>query len=118
MTNLPDHIKGDTFLGWDIEILLDDVLIDTADYEVRMQVRKQAVITSPVLLEFSTDDLTIERVEPTASGVIRLVEQIVDLPAGTYFYDIEFTELSDRGRRSTWVRGEWKILKEVTVWQT
>jgi hypothetical protein len=113
--NIPDHKKGDTFLGLDIEVLVDDVLIDTADYEVKLQVRRSPNKTSPVVLEFSTEAFTIERVEPTSSGVIRLVEQIVDIPAGTYVYDIQFDELSDRGLRKTWLEGTWKITTEVTV---
>jgi hypothetical protein len=113
--NLPDHRKGDTFLGVEFEVIVNGVAIDVADYDIKMQFRKTAGRISDVVLELSTDNDRLERLEPTTDGKFKIVEWLVDIPAGVYVFDIQFTKLDDGGRIRTWIKGTWKILEEVTI---
>jgi len=113
--NLPDHTKGDTFLGVEFEVIVNSVAINVADYDIKLQVRKDPIKTSKVLLELSTENDRLERLEPTTDGKFKIVEWVVDIPAGEYVYDVQFTKLDDGGAIRTWIKGTWTILPEVTI---
>lgn len=109
----PNHTKGDTLLSPVFEVIINGSAIDIAGYNIKMQVRKGAAITSPVVLEYSTSDGTIEAVGESTAGKFKLSENIVDIPVGTYKYDIEFEEITTEKVR-TWIKGTWTITEEVT----
>ena len=111
--NIPAHTKGDTFLSPIFEVIVNGTAVDLDEYSIKMQVRRYAVKTSPVVIEFSKTDGTMEVVGASTDGKFKIKEAVVDIPANTYKYDIEFTKISTEKVR-TWIKGEWQITEEVT----
>lgn len=108
--NLPNHIKGDTFPGVSFTITVNGSPLDLTNATVRLYLRNKYKILKH---RFSTDvaigGMTIT--DPT-NGIVRLDEQIVDVAAGTYNYDLEITLVT--GEVYTYVNGTWTILQDVT----
>ena len=109
--NFKEHHKGDTFKSPTFRLTINGVIQDIAEYEIRMQIRKDAAKTSPVMAEFNTKDETIERLTPTTDGEFKLKNRILDIPRGIYKYDVEF--IKDEVV-STWMKGIVPITEEVT----
>jgi hypothetical protein len=112
--NFKPHKKGASFLGVELTVTVNGSPIDTAEYDIKMQVRRSAVNTAPVLIEFNTEDDTITRVEPTSSGVIRFEERVVDIIKGVNYHDILFINKLT-GRKRIWIEGTWPIVETVTT---
>jgi len=86
--DINNHIKGDTFNGFDLEIIIDGEPLDLTDAIIKMQLRRNA--NASVALEFCTADSSIEIIN-AAEGKCRIMPRVVDIPAGVYLYDIEVT---------------------------
>ena len=107
--DFPYHIKGDTFKGTEFEILSNALPVNLTGYRIRMHMRSIATSTT-ILHAFDTDDGTIV-INDAAGGKFTLQPVVIDLPARTYVYDIEFTKA---GVVKTWIRGTWPIINDVT----
>lgn len=114
--NLPRHLKGDTFPTLDFlvgkVVVVDEVeteeVIDLTGAEIRMQVRPK-LNSEVVFLELEIGDgLTVFPVQ----GRFQIDEQVIDIPVGTHYYDIEITLAS--GVKFTWFIGTWTITSDVT----
>lgn len=111
--NFPNHKKGDTFLGSQMTISLNGSLIDTSLYSVRMQLRRTADKSSPVAFEYNSSGEKDGTITLGDNGIITFEPTVIDVPAGKYYHDVEFTLLSTEIVR-TWVEGYWIIETEVT----
>jgi len=103
---LKDHIKGDTMKQKTFLVSINGSPADMTDASVRMHLRKNK--TAPQKYEFSTEN---GKLELTTGGFI-MPEQIVDIPAVTYYYDIEII-FSD-GTVATYIGDTWTIIQDTT----
>lgn len=96
--------RGDTFDQVTFTINIDGVPLDLTGATIRMQLRKSA--GAPVA--FTPELLIIN----AASGEFAIDEQIIDIHACVYKYDIEI-ELSS-GEVKTWIYGNFTINDDIT----
>jgi hypothetical protein len=115
--NLPNHVKGDTFPRLDFyvgkKVLVNGVEteypIDLTGAQIYLQVRPK-VNSEIIYLDLEVGDgLTL--VAPY-SGRFQIDEQIIDIPVGTHYYDIEIT--LNTGVKFTWFIGTWTITSDIT----
>lgn len=105
---IPDHISGNTWDGIStITILEQGSAVNLTGCDAKMQVRLNNNISSPVYLELSTEDDTIELTFPDL-GCITIPPCLVNLPPGKYYYGLMLT--FPCGYSQTYLEGEWKIL--------
>jgi hypothetical protein len=117
--NLSPHKAGDWWNGLTIPQVLTKGPEEGAVYApkdltgvvVTMQVKARAT-DEVALLEFRSDgaDPKITITEPY--GPVVVAGQIIDLPARTYAFDVEFCFPGTRPK--TYVDGEWPITQDVT----
>lgn len=110
--NLPDHIKGDTFVGTSFTVTVNTVALNLTNAVIKMQLKSnQNYLTSKAVLELSTVNGGLTTAN-AANGIFQINSQIIDIPAGIYYYDIEI-KLSDNTIK-TYIKGQWKILQDIT----
>jgi hypothetical protein len=98
------HKRGDTFYQTPINIKVNSVDLDLTGATILMQLRKEAggvVMFTPALT--ITDDL---------GGDFQIDEQIINIPACNYQYDIQIT-LSD-DTVVTWISGLFIINDDIS----
>jgi hypothetical protein len=110
--NLPTHIKGDTFDGVEFTLILNGSPIDLTDTQIDMDIRKKTMPKGSRLLRISSLDGGMEILSPPASGVFNIAPQIIDIPEGTYVYDIQFSFPNNEVK--TYIAGEWTITQDIT----
>ena len=96
--------RGDTFKRVDFQININTVPLDLTDGDVKIQFRKEAggvVAFTPTLTIF----------DPT-NGEFCINEQIIDIQACNYRYDIQVT--TEIGEVNTWVSGLFTITDDIT----
>lgn len=96
--------RGDTFKRVDFQININTVPLDLTDGDVKIQLRKEAggvVAFTPTLTIF----------DPT-NGEFCINEQIIDIQACNYRYDIQIT--TEIGEVNTWVSGLFTITDDIT----
>jgi hypothetical protein len=104
------HQKGTTFDVWQFQIIIDDVNANLTGAVIEMQLRKEA--GQPVALNLtSVGNAGITITDPT-NGIFQINEQVIDIPARVYRYDIKIT-FSD-GVVRTWVKGDFNIVNVIT----
>lgn len=96
--------RGDTFKQTDFQINVNEVPLDLTDGQVKMQLRKEA--GGVVALE-----VPITIFDPT-NGEFCIDEQIIDIQACTYKYDIQITQES--GEVDTWISGLFVVTDDIT----
>ena len=96
--------RGDTFKQTDFQINVNEVPLDLTDGDVKMQLRKEA--GGVVALE-----VPITIFDPT-NGEFCIDEQIIDIQACTYKYDIQITQES--GEVDTWISGLFTVTDDIT----
>lgn len=111
--NFEGHTKGDTYISPILELIINGTVVDLANYTIKMQVRRFAAKTSPVVIEFSTDNGTFEIVGASTDGKFKIKEEVVDVPAMVYKYDIKFTN-NITGKTRRWIKGNFPVIEEVT----
>jgi hypothetical protein len=103
-------IKGDTFEQVTFELLLNDEPYSLEDAIIRMQLRKEyGGIPFLSLTSVANAGLTITN---AGLGRFKINEQIIDICAFNYIYDIEI-EFGD-GTIKTYVSGNFLIKSDVT----
>jgi len=105
--NFPNHLKDDTFQGVTFTVLVNSVPLDLTDSSIRMGLRGAGGSLEKTFVVGSGITLTMP-----ASGIFTFNKQIIDLPAQTYTYDIQFT--LNTGEVYTYISGEWMIVQDVT----
>jgi len=96
--------RGDTFKRVDFQININTFPLDLTDGDVKIQLRKEAggvVAFTPTITIF----------DPT-NGEFCIDEQIIDIQACTYKYDIQI--IVESGEVNTWVSGLFTITDDIT----
>ena len=109
--NFPDHVRGDTFDGVQFTVTVNSLPIDLTLAIINMDLRSK--LTNEVAKSFTTVNsggLTI--ILPPENGQFTFDSQIIDVPAGTYAYDIEI--VFSNGVVKTYIGGIWNILQDIT----
>lgn len=110
--NPPDARRRDTFKGTAFTITVNELPLDLTGASIKMSLKLSKELTTSAL-DLSTVNGRIVIQNPTTDGKFNIVPQIIDVPAGTYWYAIQIT-LSDLSVH-TYVEGRWKILQDVTI---
>jgi hypothetical protein len=106
--NIPCHRRGDTWGGIaSITIRVNGVPVNLTGSSIKMEFRRS--IDSPVMLTFSTSDNTIQLLSQSS---IRVMPRKIEIPFGTYLYDLQVTYPT--GVVRTFVSGEWEITPDIT----
>lgn len=109
---LADHVEGDTWDG--VEIVVKNSATDeplpVPLASVRISFRKGAFAKEArVTLDSAAGSILIE---DAAGWHFRAIAQTLDLPAGTWNYDVETTDTN--GRVKTYLAGTLNVVKQVT----
>jgi hypothetical protein len=103
------HIKSDTFEAVNFEINVDTIPVDLTDTTIRMQLRKEyGGVVGLSLTSVGNAGITIT---DAVNGLFRINQQIINIPAFNYIYDIEF---DFDGIVKTYISGNFLILNDVT----
>lgn len=103
------HIKSDTFEAVNFEINIDTVPVDLSDTIIRMQLRKEyGGVVGLSLTSVADAGITIT---DAVNGLFRINQQIINIPAFNYIYDIEF---DFDGVVKTYISGNFLIKNDVT----
>ena len=109
--NIPNIIKGDTFKDLQFTLSINSVVEDLTDYAIACKFRKNAK-TGKEIKSFTVGvGITIT---DAVNGIFKIDAFNLDATfiAGTYYYDIEFTNGS--GDIDTYIQGTFKITQDVT----
>ena len=96
--------RGDTFKQVDFQINVDNLPLDLTDAVIAIQLRKEA--GAPIVLEPTITILN------AIEGRFCIDEQIIDIQACNYKYDIQLTLAS--GEVYTWISGIFTITDDIT----
>jgi hypothetical protein len=96
--------RGDTFFAVPIQILINSVPLNLTDSVINMQVRKDS--GTPIVFE---PTITVIN---AITGELQIDEQIFNVPACVYKYDIQI-ELAS-GEIHTWINGIFEITNDIT----
>lgn len=102
--NLSNHKSGDTFDGVDFTVTVNAAPLDLTGATITMTVKKDSCKGQTVLTLTNGSGLTVTN---AANGQFEIDEQIINLPADTYYYEITFT-LADTSVK-TYISGYWTI---------
>lgn len=103
------HIKADTFEAVNFEINIDEAPVNLSDTIIRMQLRKEyGGVVGLSLTSVGDAGITIT---DAANGLFRINQQVIDIPAFNYIYDIEF---DFDGVVKTYISGNFLIKNDVT----
>jgi len=103
-------LRGDTFKSYEFEILIDSQKLDLTDAVVKIDIKKDAC-SLPALTLTSVNDNGIIITEPE-NGRFKIIEQIINIPAFNYQYDIQITLAN--GTVNTWVGGLFQVINTIT----
>ncbi len=103
-------LRGDTFKEYPFEILINTLPLDLTDAVIKMDIKKDAC-SLPALTLTSVNDNGIT-ITDDVNGRFKINEQIINIPAGNYQYDIQIT-LADLTVH-TWVGGLFQIINTIT----
>jgi hypothetical protein len=109
--DITSHIAGDTWDGLGtITFLRGGSALNLTNASLEMDLRLS--FDSPSVLTLSTANSGIIIRTPALSGVVQIPQRIVDVPPGTYKYDLKLTLSS--GEVKTYLGGSWPILSHIT----
>ena len=109
--NIPNIIKGDTFKDLQFTLKINSVVEDLTDYSIACKFRKNAKTGKEVKSLTVGAGITIT---DAVNGIFKIDAFDLDATfiAGTYYYDIEFTNGS--GEIDTYINGTTKVIQDVT----
>ena len=108
--NIPDHLRGDTWVGISEIVLNKDGLpLVLTGASVLVQFRKD--VDSPVTLELSTDNGGVV-ITDDLNGKIKISEALITMQYGAYQYDLQIT--FPDGFVKTYLKGTWKIVADIS----
>lgn len=108
--NFNDHIKGDTFRELIFNISKNGTAMDLSQCSIKMHLRIRPEYNIPALSLSTDEGITID---PVVAGRFAIDEQIIDIPAANYYYDIEFNFTDDDTIR-TYISGRFNIVQDIT----
>ncbi len=108
---IPSTRKGDTFPGVVFTIKVNGTPLVLTDAVITMDLRLTDTSSSALrLTSVANAGFTISAT-PT-DGTFTLNSQIIDVPAGTYNYDINILLSNDTVKTYVW--GTWSVIQDVT----
>lgn len=107
--NFKPHVKGDTFKGCRFTLKVNDIPLDLTNCQIRMHLRTNPLHSNKYELSTSNNKITII---DAANGIFEIPQQIIDIPAGNYYYDIEI--LFPNGNVKTYINGHFEIIQDIT----
>ena len=110
--DIPKTVKGDTFDGVLFTVTLNSTALDLTNAVIKMDLRLIATDTPPVLSLTSVADAGLTILVPETDGKFKINEQVIDINAGIYKYDVEITFPDNTVR--TYFGGNWEIIQDVT----
>jgi len=103
------HKKGDTFEAVNFEVKINYTPLDFTGGVIRMQLRKEyGGLVALSLTSVANAGITIT---DAVNGLFKINQQIIDIAAFNYIYDIEFDY---DGLVKTYVDGKFIITNDVT----
>lgn len=96
--------RGDTFKQTDFQINVNEAPLNLTGGDVKMQLRKEAGGVVALEVQITIFDAT--------NGEFCIDEQIIDIQACTYKYDIQITQ--DSGEVDTWISGLFTVTDDIT----
>lgn len=109
--NFDPHVGGDTWEGISsITFLTNGFPIDLSNAIVKIDFRRS--VDSPAVLSLTNVASAGIVVINALSGIISIPPQIVDIPIGTYQYDLKIKLSSTQVK--TYMRGSWDIVTHTT----
>lgn len=110
---MPTFVRGDTWQGVDsMTITVNSAAPANSLSSVLTQFRRNRTATGEPLLELSSADASEIVIDDADNWVIQFPPQQLSLPAGTFYYDIQFTDSS--GAVKTYVSGTIVVQPDVT----
>lgn len=106
--DLPDAYKGDTYRRIAMTVTADGNPVNLSGATAKMALKKG----NKQVLVWSSDEAQIIVQPGNQMGVVEVPQQILDVPAGRYLYDIQLT--FPDGARQTYVRGTLTVVADVT----
>ena len=108
--NIPSHRRGDTWPGFNkIAITVDGAPINLSGCDIKIEFRED--YDAPVALTLTTQTSTIV-IQPGLSS-LTVPPLIVDIPPGTYKYDLQITNNITKAI-NTYMEGYWEIYYDIT----
>jgi hypothetical protein len=108
--NIPRHRRGDTWQGFNkIAITIDGAPINLSGCSIKIEFRED--YDAPVALTLSTETSTI--VIQSGLSSISVPPLIIDIPPGTYNYDLQITN-NIVNTINTYMEGKWEIYYDIT----
>mgnify|MGYP001250104252 FL=1 len=107
--------KGDTFVSPIFQIILNDVVFDLSDVEIKITLKKSPSQSLPVLVfeENSEDGNQVEKID-AVNGRFLFTTKELNVEAGSYIYEARFTKAD--GTVKTYFAGKFMIYDDVSVY--
>lgn len=105
------HKKDTTFDAWTLQIIIDDVNADLTGSVIEMQLRLQP--GQPVALDLTSVGNAGITITDPLNGIFKINEQVIDIPAKEYMYDIKIIFPDGEIRR--WIEGKFNIVNVITT---
>lgn len=103
-------LRGDTFKEYPFEILINSVPLDLTGVVIKIDLKKDACsLPALTLTSVESNGITIT---DALNGRFKINEQIINIPAFNYQYDIQIT-LAD-ATVHTWVGGLFQVINTIT----
>lgn len=106
--NIADAVENTTFVGVQFTVTVNASALDLTGAEIRMNVKRKGKPNAQNYELKTGSGLTITN---AANGVFTLDEQIINIPAGSWKYDITFYLLD--GSVHNYIKGDWTILENL-----
>lgn len=105
-----NHKRGDTFNEVPFDLEINNVPVDLSDAVIRMQLRKE--YGGVIALNLTSVDNAGITITDAVNGKFKINEQIINIDACNYIYDIQF---DINGKIKTYVTtGNFLITNDVT----
>ncbi len=107
--------KGDTFVSPIFQIILNDVIFDLSDVEIKITLKKSPSQEIPILVfeENSEAGNFVEKID-AANGRFLFTTKELNVEAGSYIYEARFTKAD--GTVKTYFAGKFMIYDDVSVY--
>lgn len=107
--------RGDTFVSPIFQIILNDVVFDLSDVEIKITLKKSPSQEIPILIfeENSEAGNFVEKID-AANGRFLFTTKELNVEAGSYLFEARFTKAD--GTVKTYFAGKFMIYDDVSVY--
>lgn len=107
--------RGDTFVSPIFQIILNDVVFDLSDVEIKITLKKSPSQEIPILVfeENSEDGNQVEKID-AVNGRFLFTTKELNVEAGSYLFEARFTKAD--GTVKTYFAGKFMIYDDVSVY--